>query len=252
MNHYLESLSTASGHTTYMNLLIAVLPCVFLLRYIYRADKLEKENMSLLIRVFLLGIVSIIPTLIIELTLNSFYDHINFSNPIIGNFVYAFFVVALVEEACKYFYVKKTTWNHKEFNCDFDGVVYAVFGSLGFAMLENIMYVFQYGFFIGIMRAILSVPGHMMFSVFFGIQYGKARRAALGRGSGNPKALMLKGLFGAVLTHGLYDFFAFMGWNLLFYLFVILLYMIAFSRLKKVSARDKYFSYTDDGEERNV
>lgn len=242
MNHYLESLSAASGHTTYMNLLIAVLPCVFLLRYIYRADKLEKENMSLLIRVFLLGIVAIIPTIILELQLGAILAPTSFTNPIIGNFVQAFIVVALVEEACKYFFVKKVTWNHREFNCDFDGVVYAVFGSLGFAMLENIMYVFKYGFIAGIMRAILSVPGHMMFSVFFGIQYGKARRAALGRGSGNPKMLMLKGLLGAVLTHGLYDFFAFMGWNISFYLFVILLYIIAFSSLKKVSASDKYFS----------
>ena len=150
-------------------------------------------------------------------------------------------MVALVEESCKYFFVKRITWNSREFNCDFDGVVYAVFASLGFAMLENIMYVFQYGFITGIMRAVLSVPGHMMFAVFFGIQYAKAKRASVGRGSGNPKTLMRLGLAGAVITHGLYDFFAFMDWMILFYIFIVIMYVVIFTRLKRLSASDAYF-----------
>ena len=78
-------------------------------------------------------------------------------------------------------------------------------------------------------------------AVFFGIQYAKAKRASVGRGSGNPKTLMRLGLAGAVITHGLYDFFAFMDWMILFYIFIVIMYVVIFTRLKRLSASDAYF-----------
>ena len=80
-----------------------------------------------------------------------------------------FVIVAIAEESSKYFFLKKRTWNNPEFNCQYDGVVYAVFVSLGFALWENINYVLSYGFSTAIVRAITAIPGHACFGVFMGV-----------------------------------------------------------------------------------
>lgn len=87
-----------------------------------------------------------------------------------------FVIVAIAEESSKYFFLKKRTWNNPEFNCQYDGVVYAVFVSLGFALWENINYVLSYGFSTAIVRAITAIPGHACFGVFMGVFYGLARK----------------------------------------------------------------------------
>ena len=65
-----------------------------------------------------------------------------------------FVVVAISEEGFKYVLLKKRTWKSREFNCEFDGVVYAVFVSLGFALWENIFYVLSYGFATAVARLV--------------------------------------------------------------------------------------------------
>ena len=87
-----------------------------------------------------------------------------------------FGVVAFSEEGAKYFLLKRRTWNSAAFNCQFDGVVYAVFVSLGFALWENISYVLMYGLSTALVRAVTAVPGHACFGVFMGVWYGLAKR----------------------------------------------------------------------------
>lgn len=84
------------------------------------------------------------------------------------NVLLYFVVVALSEEGFKYLLLKKRTWYSSEFNCQFDGVVYAVFVALGFALWENISYVLMYGLGTAAVRAVTAVPGHACFGVFMG------------------------------------------------------------------------------------
>ena len=76
--------------------------------------------------------------------------------------------VGLIEEGSKFFFLYRFTWKDKAFNYRFDGIVYAVFVSLGFAALENVFYVFNYGTGVALQRALLTIPGHMSFAVYMG------------------------------------------------------------------------------------
>ena len=186
-------------------LLLAIAPVMFVVIYIYVKDKFEKEPISFLIKNFLLGaIVSVLITMILSGFLNSVYP-LTDQHSIIQQFVKAFFVVALVEEYSKFVIVKYYAQKSNEFNEPFDGIVYAVMVSMGFAALENVLYVFQFGFSTGITRAFTAVPAHATFGILMGFFMGKAKF------SNNKQKLNLLGLIVATIFHGAYDFFLFIN-----------------------------------------
>lgn len=187
-----------------MNLLIAAIaPVLAILIYIYVQDKYEKEPKRLLISSFLFGgIISIL----IVFALYFFTGRlIPVTDPfsIWQQFIQAFIVVALAEEFSKYVIVKYYAQPKKEFNEPYDGIIYAVMVSMGFACTENIMYVLDGGYEIAILRAFTAVPAHATFGILMGYFMGKAKF------SKNRTFLNLTGLFFAVLFHGAYDFFLF-------------------------------------------
>ena len=92
------------------------------------------------------------------------------------NAIMYFGIVAFSEEGAKYFLLRRRSWHSAAFNCQFDGVVYAVFVALGFALWENISYVLMYGLSTALVRAVTAVPGHACFGVFMGVWYGLAKR----------------------------------------------------------------------------
>ncbi len=219
--------------------MLAVLPSIVLGWIIWKNDKVEKEPAGLLIGLFFSGIGSIIVTLILSL----FVYMIPMCNPdkgttLIELFFGVFIGVALVEEFSKWIFVKLITWNNKAFTHIYDAVVYSVFVSLGFATLENILYVFSGGLSTAIMRAVLAVPLHTFCGVFMGYYYGLAKQSEINK----RKDLVKKNLFLSVLVpmliHGFYDYCIFTQMTifvLIFYIFVILLYIFAFRRMIKLS-----------------
>ena len=154
----------------------AVLPAIFLLVHVYRADKLEKEPAPLLISLVLYGIAATFIALLLERFGSWLLGRYFPENSTPYNVLMYFGVVAFSEEGAKYFLLKRRTWNSAAFNCQFDGVVYAVFVSLGFALWENISYVLMYGLSTALVRAVTAVPGHACFGVFMGAFYGLAKR----------------------------------------------------------------------------
>ncbi|WP_452233139.1 PrsW family intramembrane metalloprotease [Lacinutrix sp. MEBiC02595] len=187
-------------------LLLAIAPVFLIILYIYYKDKYDKEPKRLLFFSFLLGaVVSIIVTTIL-------YIISDYTIPIeiVGNksvlqlFIKAFFIVALIEEFSKYIIVRYFAQPNKAFNEQFDGIVYAVMVSMGFAATENIMYVLQGGMQTALLRAFTAVPAHATFAVIMGFFMGKAKF------SKNRRRLNLLGLILAVLFHGTYDFFLFL------------------------------------------
>ncbi|WP_290696502.1 PrsW family glutamic-type intramembrane protease [Lacinutrix sp.] len=187
-----------------MELIIyALAPVAVIILYIYLKDKYEKEPKQLLLISFLLGaIVSIIITTI----LYRFFDlalPLTNSLSVLQQFVQAFFVVGFSEELSKYLVVLLFAQRHKAFNEPFDGIVYAVMVSMGFAATENILYVMESGPTTALLRAFTAIPAHATFGILMGYFMGKAKF------SNNRILLNLSGLVLAVLFHGAYDFFLF-------------------------------------------
>ncbi|MDX6746752.1 PrsW family glutamic-type intramembrane protease [Polaribacter sp. PL03] len=186
-------------------LLLAIAPVTILILYIYFKDKYEKEPIGVLTKSFLLGAtVSIILTFILGY-IASIFIPLTDPKSVFQQFLKAFFVVALVEEFSKYIIVRFYAQRNKEFNEPFDGIVYSVMVSMGFAALENVLYTFQYGAATGLTRAFTAVPAHATFGILMGFLMGKAKF------SNNRIMLNLLGLLLATLFHGAYDFFLFIN-----------------------------------------
>ena len=222
-------------------ILAAVLPAVLLLRYIYRQDTVEKEPAGLLVSLLLLGVAAALISGVLEQLAQRILRLLASPGSPVYTILLAFLVVALVEEGTKFCLLKRRTWHHPAFNYRFDGIVYAVFVSLGFAAFENIQYVLHYGLSVALPRALLAVPCHMSFAVCMGLFYGRARlRESRGDGAGRRRSLTA-GYLSAVLLHGIYDSCAMIGSapsTVLFVVFVLLMYRGVYRLLKRESATD--------------
>lgn len=186
-------------------LVLALAPVVVVLIYIYVKDKYEKEPLGFLFENFMLGaVVSIIITLVLGYFVRDFFSITN-QQSIVQQFIKAFFIVGFVEEFSKYIIVRYHAQKNVEFNEPFDGIVYALMVSMGFAALENIVYVFQYGYTTGVIRAFTAVPAHATFGILMGYFMGKAKF------TNTRVKYNLQGLFIATLFHGVYDFFLFIN-----------------------------------------
>lgn len=185
-----------------LNILIlamAVAPVIWLLRYIYNKDKYEKEPLGMLIKAFIFGVLAIPLDLLIVAIINSIWS---------GEMVFysAFWEAGIPEELSKWLLFMLVIWRNRNFNEFFDGIVYACFISLGFACVENIMYVFgSESFFgsigVGIIRALLSVPGHFLFAVLMGYYLGLAKFDEEKR-----KKYLILSLLAPMAAHGLFDY----------------------------------------------
>lgn len=220
----------------------ALLPAIILLRYVYKNDTVEKEPPGLLVSLLLMGCLSALCAGILEGVADYFLQLVVSPDSPIYVLLLAFLVVAVAEEGMKLFFLKRRSWNHPAFNYRFDGVVYAVFVSLGFAALENVQYVVNYGLSVALPRALLAVPGHLSFSIFMGIHYGRARLLEnIGDYEGAKRSLRT-GFLIAVFLHGFYDSCAMLGSSLasiVFLVFVVIMFVNAYRALKFESATDE-------------
>jgi RsiW-degrading membrane proteinase PrsW (M82 family) len=225
-------------------LFAAIIPAIFLLRYIYKMDRIDKESPQLLISLLLRGVAAALVSMALEAlgegVLNALIPD---QNTLTYTAALAFLVVAVIEEGTKYAFCAAKTWNSPEFNCRFDGIVYMAFTSLGFAAFENILYVFNYGLSVAGPRAILSVPGHLGFSVAAGALYGRAKQCRdLGRNGRKVLCLVLAYVL-AVLLHGFYDFCAMSSSTkagIAFIIFVIVMYIVIILLIREESRNDEY------------
>ncbi|MDF2591571.1 MAG: peptidase [Clostridia bacterium] len=217
-------------------LISAVAPSIALLYYFYTRDKYEKEPGQMLLKAFALGCLAVIPVVFFELRLNIFdMAEINYLKA-----GYTAFVVAgLVEEGFKFFIFWFFMWKNKNFNETYDGIVYCVFISLGFATTENIGYVLLTGYHTAFIRSITAVPAHALFGVIMGYYLGKARFADE---KAKTKYLMLASLVPIVL-HGIYDFILFsqsMELMLLFIPYMLFLWKRGLSNVDELSGHSPF------------
>ena len=179
-------------------LTMAIGPALFWLIFFYRKDKYATQPLSWIVKIFLLGALIIIPVFICE----------SIAGILISEFAVAVIVAPIVEECGKYFVVTRYVYTTSEFNEPVDGIMYAVAAALGFATIENILYIFSIPltelptlFSVVVARAVLSVPGHALFSSIWGHSLGIAK---FGLPRDAPK--IITGLAVAIMFHGLFNF----------------------------------------------
>jgi RsiW-degrading membrane proteinase PrsW (M82 family) len=219
---------------------IAILPVIVLLFDIYKKD-VDKEPRGLLAKLFIFGAISVFPLCIIELVYGEFFSTDNLPT-FTGTFVTVFLTVALVEEFGKWFITYLCTYRKREFNHPYDGLVYAVFASLGFAAVENIFYVLSSGVSTGIMRALLAVPGHAVDAVIMGYFLSKSKEALVKQDNGKSLLHLTLSILVPSITHAIYDGLIFHYTSteedyliILFFAFVIVSYAIALIIINKLS-----------------
>ena len=186
-------------------LALALAPGIAIGIYIYLKDKHEREPLSLLLISFFYGVLSTAVTLTISLPLD--YIITIKEHDAVQQFGNAFFKVALIEEFSKFIFIRFILYRNKNFNEPFDGIVYACMVGMGFATLENILYVFQYGAPTGFVRMFTAVPAHACFAVLMGYYLGKAKFTHHKEIYYSFVALLIAAAF-----HGAYDYFWFIAY----------------------------------------
>ena len=225
-----------------MLLFLALFPPVFIIYKIYKLDKYEKEPLKEIIITFIFGCLTVLPVLFVSPYINylldipySVIDY--FGGLIVGNeiktILYTFIGIALVEEFFKFLVLTQYSFKRKCFNEPMDGIVYGVIASMGFALVENIFYVYgntEQSYFVAIGRMFSAIPAHALMGVIMGYYIGKAKFDIQ-----NKRKLMLKGFFGAILLHGAYDYFLYSNLSIGIFAFfsLIISYKIAKKAIKE-------------------
>lgn len=211
---------------------LAVAPAITLAFLIYLYDKHDKEPVSLLIKVFLFGAFSVLPIIYVENFLMSF----NVYSGLFSAFYVSFIVAGFTEEFFKRLVVMKTAYNNPHFNHKIDGIVYCVMASLGFATVENIMYVaisFKDDIYVGITRAFLSVPAHMLFGITMGYYLSLSKYATT---NVQKRVFFRKSLTVPMVLHGIFNFILLSNHPILTTLFIpylIYLWSVNIKRIRR-------------------
>lgn len=226
-------------------LFLAIIPVVIILTYIYLKDR-NKEPWPLLIKLFILGVLSCALVLLVSEVVFKIFPFMEKDTSYMTFFeimAYSFIGVALIEEFCKWLMTYVGAYFNKAYDEVYDGVVYAVYVSLGFACLENILYVvLNNSIAVGISRGLLAVPGHACDAVFMGYYMSLAKvYASQGKKSLEKKNLVLSVLVPTIL-HGIYDFCLFSGIDIfliVFLVFVVAMYIFSIKKIKLLAAQCK-------------
>jgi len=197
----------------------------------YFFDRHDREPIRILLKVFIMGIFSVIPTIFIENILSNF----NVFPGILGIGYTAFIVAGLTEEFMKRQVVLKTVYFNPVFDEKLDGIVYCVMSALGFATIENILYiVFRFSDVesIGFYRAIISVPAHMLFAVTMGYYLSLSKFALTPEES---QFYLKKSLAVPAVLHGIFDFILMSQIAILMVLFVPFIIYLWINNFKKLN-----------------
>lgn len=220
-------------------LALAIAPGIAICLFIYFKDKYNKEPIWMLLLAFVLGILSIIPAVIIQLAYGSDLGKIQNEGTLAVAF-FAYCVVAFSEEGSKFLMLRLFLYPRKHFDDPFDGIVYAVMVGMGFATIENVGYVYEHGVGTGIVRMFLSVPAHATFAVLMGYFIGFAKFRASNKFTNFLMAILLP-----VIFHGTFNFFLFIGSDSLIALgalvsFILALYL-SFRAIRRKQAISKLY-----------
>ncbi len=221
-------------------LFLALLPGILIIIFVIRKDKVEKEPLSLIIKLLIFGCLSCVPAVFLENFVSAFGPG-GKEGDVAYSLYTAFVVAGLCEELCKYALLRLGTWRNRSFNYRFDGIVYGTAVAIGFALLENVLYVAEGGISVAVSRGLMSVPLHAFCGVFMGIFYGAAKKDSITGQRSKSAGNSFMAFFIPFLIHGVYDFLAFMqtgGTTIALLAFVVAMYFVGVKYINKYSRED--------------
>lgn len=201
----------------------AISPAVAIMTFIYLSKRIELEPLPLIIRMYIIGVIMVFPIMFIQY---AFEIENVFHQP----FWKSVFLVGLLEEFAKWFFLLFVAYRHSDFDHHYDGIIYAVAVSLGFASIENIIYLFQNGIEIAMLRAIFPVSSHALFGIIMGYYMGKAKFRTQ-----RSNVCIALGLWVPASLHTMYDYIITvkeMTWIYWITPFMIILWVIGFRIIK--------------------
>lgn len=181
--------------------ILAIAPSLFWLWWFYRKDRYDPEPRGLVLKIFVLGMLPVLPAGILEVLLTrALFGPSNgsFAATVVGMLL----VVGPVEEFGKYLVVRRWAFRNPAFNEPLDGIIYAAAAALGFASLENFLYLLDNGAWLILVRGPLSTLGHVLFSSLWGYALGMAWAQTDPVAS---KRLINNGLIYAMLGHAAFN-----------------------------------------------
>ena len=202
----------------------AVAPGLALLSYFYLKDQYDTEPIRTVMKAFILGLVITFPIMFVQYVLET--EHI-FSTV----FFRSLLSFALLEEFFKWFILYFFIFHLIEFDEPYDGIVYGVAVSLGFATLENVLFLAVNGLETAFGRALFPVSSHALFGVIMGFYLGKAKFSSAVK----RKKLLVFSLLIPVGLHGLYDFILMSSRHWVYYIipFMLFLWWMGLWKVKK-------------------
>ena len=227
---------------------LALLPGLLIIFYIYRMDKVEKEPWGLIIKLMIFGALSCVPAAFAENLIEGALPAYS-PGTLPYAFTMAFVVAALCEEICKFLFLRFGSWRNPNFGYRFDGIVYGVSVAVGFAVLENIMYVSMGGLQVALMRGVMAVPLHAFCGVFMGVFYGAAKKARVD--GKNSFTFSVLALVVPIIIHGIYDTLAFLGNStatIILLAFVLVMYIVSIRCIKDYSKDDASSAFYGQGD----
>ncbi len=252
----------------------AMIPALLLAAYVFFNDKVEKEPIGFVTLLFALGgavwfpayglesfTVGIVDKLFIDKAIMSIEGVIGYETPLdeLGHGLLVVFVgVALAEEIAKWLVTYFVTRNSKNFNCLFDGIVYATFVSLGFGMIENIRFALISGWDMLLTRCLFSLPIHLFSGITMGYcytmwrvyktasnaekEYARAGLIEIRKPFSSRKWFFLM-IFLPILVHGvqgLGNFINLGSYTFVFYIFNAVIFLICLAGVRKIAKKDTY------------
>jgi len=204
-------------------LTVAIAPGLALFSYFYLRKQIANEPSRTLFHTFLYGAIMTFPILFIQ---HVFDEENIFSNVFIRNVVFT----SGLEEFFKWLILLIAIYRHVEFEDAYDGILYGASVSLGFATVENILYLFTYGADIAFLRALLPVSSHALFGVVLGYYFGRAKFAV----EAEKKKYLFIAFFAPYSLHFIYNS-VFLIQELFLYLiipFMLFLWWFGLTRVK--------------------
>lgn len=209
----------------------AIAPGIAILSYFYLRDSFEPEPISMVIRSFVFGMLLVIPIMVLQYIMQNEWD---WRGSLVADVVQS----AVVEEFFKWMVIFFTAYKHVEFDEPYDGIVYAVAVSLGFATLENLFYLIINGLNIAFWRALLPVSSHALFAVWMGYYLGRAK---FSNSRKQERTFLWLSIGLPIGLHALYNaiFLSIQNWIVVIVPFMLLLW---WQGLKKVQRAHEYSS----------
>lgn len=220
-------------------LILAIAPTIACILWIYLKDKYDKEPILTLGKFFAMGVFISVIAFIVEGILIKVNVLKGYSSYIYISFI----VAALTEEGLKAIVLIPNLIAEKKFNEKLDGIIYSIFLSLGFATVENVIYILfediNIAFQVGIIRSVISIPAHMMFAITMGYYVSKYK---FSNNKMKKREYITLAILVPILLHGIFDFILMIESKLsiiVFLVYIIFLWKINLDKLDEYTNNSK-------------